>query len=182
MAEKNGNWTILDTEKKFQNGFFAVFEDQVIKPDGERGTYATIRFKHGASILPVDDQGNVYLTWQFRYALRKHDLEAASGALDDGEDPLEAAKREAKEELGIEAEDWTGLGYVEADTSITNSRAHLFLARKLRFHEPDQEATEDIEMVRMPLTEAFEKVMRGEITHDQTVILILKAYLLQDRE
>ena len=174
MGRKNGNWTINNTRKIYENDFFKVFEDEVVQPDGKDSTYATIRFPAGASVLPLDDEGFVYLTKQFRYALERENLEVVSGAIED-EEPLEAARREAKEELGIEAEDWKNFGVIESDTSITNSKAHLFLARKLKFGEPKREGTEQIETVKMKLTEALEKVMSGEITHGQTMVLILKA-------
>lgn len=173
MERRNGNWTIKSTEKIFENDFFKVFEDEVIQPDGKDSTYATIRFPAGASVLPLDDDGFIYLTKQFRYALERENLEVVSGAIED-EEPLEAARREAMEELGIEAEDWKDFGIIESDTSITNSRAHLFLARKLSFKKPERESTEQIETVKMKLTEAHEKVMNGEITHGQTAVLILK--------
>jgi ADP-ribose pyrophosphatase len=176
MTKKNGDWTIKDTKKIFGNDFFEVFEDNVIQPDGKDGKYATIRLKPGACVLPIDDEGNIYLTKQFRYALGREDLESVAGAIE-GESPLEAAKREAREELGIEAEDWTQLGKIESDTSITNSTAYLFLARKLTFQEPEREGTEQIEMVKMRLNDAVQKVLSGEITHGQTCVLILKATL-----
>jgi 8-oxo-dGTP pyrophosphatase MutT (NUDIX family) len=174
MERKNGNWTIKGTRQIFENDYFKVFEDEVIQPDGKPSTYATIRFLQGASVLPLDDEGFVYLTKQFRYALERDDVEAVSGAIEE-EEPLEAAQREAKEELGIEAREWTDLGKIENDTSITNSCAHLFLARGLSFGKPAREGTEQIETVKMKLSEAVEKVMRGEITHGQTLALILKA-------
>ena len=176
MTKKNGDWTIKHTKKVYENDFFKVFEDDVIKPDGKDGKYATIHLKPGACVLPIDDEGNVYLTRQLRYGLGREDLEAAAGAIE-GEDRLEAAKREAREELGIEAEDWTEVGKIESDTSITNSTAYLFLARKLTFREADTEGTEQIRMVKMKLDDALQKVMSGEITHGQTCILVLKAYL-----
>jgi 8-oxo-dGTP pyrophosphatase MutT (NUDIX family) len=175
MTKKNGDWTIKDTKKVYENDFFKVFEDDVIKPDGKDGKYATIHLKPGACVLPIDDEGNVYLTRQFRYALGREDLEVAAGAIE-GENRLEAAQREAREELGIEAEDWTELGKIESDTSITNSTAYLFLARKLTFREANPEGTEQIKMVKMKLEDALQKVMNGEITHGQTCILVLKAY------
>jgi ADP-ribose pyrophosphatase len=174
MERKNGNWTIKNTRKVFENEFFKVFEDEVIQPDGKDGTYATIRLLAGAAVLPVDDDGFVYLTKQFRYALERDDLEVVSGAIE-GEEPLKAAQREAKEELGIEAEEWTDLGKIESDTSITNSTAFLFLARRLKLGKPEREGTEQIETVRMKFDEALDKVLNGEITHGQTMILILKA-------
>ncbi|HEY0458661.1 MAG TPA: NUDIX hydrolase [Pyrinomonadaceae bacterium] len=174
MERKNGDWTIKGTRKIFENDFFKVLEDEVIQPDGKESTYATIRLLPGAAVLPVDDDGFVYLTKQFRYALERYDVEVVSGAIED-EEPLEAAKREIKEELGIDAEDWTDLGKIESDTSITNSCAHLFLARRLCFGEPAREGTEQIETLKMKFSEALEKVLRGEITHGQTLALILKA-------
>jgi ADP-ribose pyrophosphatase len=174
MERKNGNWTIKERRKIFENDFFKLFEDEVIQPDGKDGKYATICFVRGVSILPLDDDGFVYLTKQFRYAIERDDLEVVSGAVED-EKPLEAAKREAKEEVGIEAEEWTDLGKIESDTSITNSTAFLFLARRLAFGKPAREGTEQIETVKMKFDEALDKVLKGEITHGQTVALILKA-------
>lgn len=174
METKNGKWTIKDRKKKFANGYFTVFEDDVVRPDGQPDNYATIGFLPGVAVLPVDDDQNVYLTKQFRYALERKNIEAVCGAID-GETPLDAAKREAKEELGIEAEDWTSLGKIQTDTSITNSTSHLFLARNLTFRKPEREATEDIETVKMPLAEAIEKVKVGEITNGPTCVLILRA-------
>src|SRR5688572_26326138 len=172
MERKNGKWTIKNSEKVFENDFFEVIEDRVIQPDGKDGKYATIKFKSGASVLPLDDEGFIYLTKQFRYAIERFDLECASGSIS-GEKPLEAAKRETLEELGIKAEKWTQFGKLEANTSITKSNAFLFLAEELSFYEPQREKTEEIETVKMKLDEAVEKVLSGEITHDQTCILIL---------
>lgn len=180
MERKNGDWTIKATKKIYESKLFDVFEDDVIRPDGKDGKYSTIHFKSGACVLPIDDDENVYLTNQFRYALGRFDLEVIAGAMDD-EKPLEAAKREAREELGIEAEDWAELGKVESDTSITNSTAYLFTARKLTFKEPQSEGTEQIEMVKMKFDEVVEKVLSGEITHGQTCALVLKAAMLRSK-
>lgn len=178
MSRKNGNWTILETEKIFENDFFTVREDKVIQPDGKNGAYATIDYKAGVSVLPIDEADFVYLTRQFRYALGRDDLEAASGAIED-EKPPDAARRELLEELGIEAKNWTELGKVENDTSITNSTTHLFAARDLTFKKPHREGTEEIEIIKMPFDEAVKKVTSGEITHGQTCVLILKEFCRQ---
>lgn len=112
MSKKNGNWTINETENKFENEFFKVSEDKVIPPDGKEGLYATIVIIEGVAVLPIDDDGNAYITRQFRYALGRKNLEAIAGGINKGE-PLENAKREAKEELGIEANEWISLGKIE---------------------------------------------------------------------
>ena len=181
MTRKNGDWTIKKTKQIFKNDFLKVIEDEVIQPDGKKGTFATVEFTKGSAVLPVDDEENVYLTRQFRYALEREDLEVAAGTIEN-RTPLETARRETREELGIEAEEWTRFGKIEENTSITKSFINLYLARKLTFKEPEPEATEKIKVVKMALSDAVKKVMDGEITHDLTCILILKTHLfLKDK-
>lgn len=101
---------------------------------------------HGPwTILPVDADGVVYLTRQFRYALGRESLEVIGGGLDEGEeDPLLAARREAREDLGIFAEEWHYLGRTDTDTSVLRGTVHLYLALELSFTEPVQEGSEAI--------------------------------------
>ena len=179
MKRKNGSWTILDTTRKYKNEFIEVNEDAVIQPDGEEGKYATVEMKAGCCSLPIDDENNVYLVRQFRYALGAESLEAVCGAREN-EEPIDAAKREVKEELGIEAEDWQSLGEAETDTSIVHCPAHLFIARKLTFKEPEREGSETIETAKMSLDEAVEKVLNSEIKHALSCLVILKAKLLNE--
>ena len=89
--------------------------------------------------------------------------------------PLDAAKRELREELGIEAEEWIELGYVNPFTSVVHSPGFLFLARKLRFTTQQREGTEIIRVLKMPFDKAVRLVMENKITHGQSVALILKA-------
>lgn len=175
MAQKHGPWTIQETSCKYEDSFINVREDQVLRPDGQAGTYATVRMKPGVAILPIDSDGIVYLTQQFRYVLGKESIEVVSGALEKQELPLESAKRELQEELGIRADEWTDLGSFDLDTSIVNCPVHLFLAKNLTFSEPEQEATETIKIVKVPLTKAIQMVMESAITHAPSCVLILKA-------
>jgi 8-oxo-dGTP pyrophosphatase MutT (NUDIX family) len=178
MEKKNGPWTIRGAQRVFKNDFIEVFNDQVTQPDGEDGEYATVRMKPGVLVLAIDDEENVYLTRQFRYALGAESLEAIAGGIDEGS-PEENAKREAKEEMGIEADEWISLGAAETDTSIVRCPAHLFVARRLKFTEPEREGTEAMKPAKMKFDEAVEKVLSGEIKHALSCLLILKARLLK---
>jgi 8-oxo-dGTP pyrophosphatase MutT (NUDIX family) len=182
MMRKKGEWTIKETAQKFECEFFEVIQDQVIKPDGSDGSYETIKMKPGVNVLPIDENGNVYLTTQYRYALEDDCLEVIAGGIETGETPIQSAKKEAHEELGIEAEEWTEFGVLNVDTSIVNSQAHQFLARKLKFKEPEQEGSENIKAVKVTLQEAVEKVLRGEITHAPSAALILKAHVFLQKD
>lgn len=180
-ASQRGPWRIRSTRKIFENAFFAVFEDDVEKPTGEDGKYATVRFNEGVAVLPIDTEGNVYLTRQFRYAISREDLEVVAGSID-GEGALDAAKRETKEELGIEADQWLDVGTVHSLTSITQCTSRQFIARDLSFGEQENEGTEDIEQVKLKLTDAVEMVRCGEITDGDTCLLIMKAaFLIEEK-
>ena len=176
MEKKNGDWTIKKTEEKLRNDFFAVYQDEVVRPDGKNGEFTTVHFPPGVGVIALDGEGFVYLVKQFRYVVGRMSLEVIAGSVEDGEEPLASAKRETREELGIEAETWTDLGQVDLDTSIVKNVVSLFLAENLKIGKPESEGTEQIETVKMKLTEAVEMVMNGEITHSISCGLILKAY------
>lgn len=179
MRKAHGPWTILSSHARYTNEFLAVHEDQVIGPDGAPTHYGVVVMRPGIAILPVDTDDAVYLTRQFRYALGRESLEVIGGGLDeDEEDPLSAARREAREELGITADEWHYLGQTDTDTSILRGSVHLYLARALSVTEPEQEGSETIRPVRMPLAKAVELVMDGTITHAPSCVLLLKAALL----
>jgi len=180
MSRKHGPWTITETVEKHRDDFIEVHEDHVIRPDGEPGTYANVKLKAGVSVLPIEADGTVYLTRQFRYAKGAQSIEAVSGGID-AEDALVSARRELHEELGIEAKELISLGQMEMDTSIINSPVNLFLARELQFTEAEQEGTESIEMYKTTLERATEMVLNSEITHSPSCVLILKAALYLQR-
>lgn len=181
MEKKNGNWTIKETKKIFGNDFFTVYEDSVIQPDGTNGAYATIKLPPGVCILPIDDENFVYLTKQFRYSAGRETLEVVAGSVED-ESPLEAAKRELKEELGITADEVSELGKIELDNSIIKNEISFFTARGLKFGETERESTEQMETVKMEFREAIEKIFSGEITHSISCALLLKAWTKDNKE
>jgi len=170
-----GPWKIRATRAIHRDPWVTVTQDDVTRPDGRPGTYTVVRVQFGVSVLAVDADGHAHLTEEFRYAVGRLSLEVASGGRDAGEEPLAAAQRELQEELGIEATEWTHLGFVDPFTSMLLSPTHLFLARGLRFGEPRHEGTEQIRRVRLPLAEAVAAVLDGRITHAPSCVLILKA-------
>ncbi|HLC51639.1 MAG TPA: NUDIX hydrolase [Candidatus Nanoarchaeia archaeon] len=175
MEKKNGPWVIKSTISKYKNPWIEVNEDQVIRPDGKPGIFGIVKMVPGISVLPVDESGFVYLTEEFRYAIEKDSIEAVSGGIDGCEKPLDAAKRELKEELGIHASEWIDLGIVNPFTSVVSSPAHIFLAKGLKFSKPNPEGTEIIKMKKMKIVDAINSVLDNKITHGPTSVLILKA-------
>lgn len=176
MARKYGPWIIKETFSKYKNPWIEVKEDQVIRPDGKPGIFGIVKMKAGISVLPLDDAGFVYLTEEFHYAIGKESIEVVSGAIDGNETPINTAKRELLEELGITANDWIDLGLVNPFTTVINSPAYLFLAKKLKFTKANQEGTEIIKIRKVKMDEAVKMVLESKITHGPSCVLILKAH------
>ena len=178
MEKQHGPWTIRATREAYRDkaGLVSVNEDEVTRPDGSEGTYATVRLKEGVLVLAVDDDGQAYFAREFRYAVGRESVEAVGGGVEDGESPEEAARRELREEVGVEAEEFVELGTIQPVTSLVNSASTLFLARKLRFKGKDEDAGEVIKTVKMPLTDAVAQALSGELIHSTTCLLVLRAH------
>jgi 8-oxo-dGTP pyrophosphatase MutT (NUDIX family) len=175
MPRRHGPWTIEESSPVYRNPFIEVVEDRVIRPDGQPGVYGTVAMKPGVAVLAVDANDTVYLTREFRYAVGRDSTEVAGGGIDAGESPLDAARREAREELGVEASEWVDLGVIDPFTAVVRGQVHLFLARGLSFTRTEHEGTEAIEVLKLSFGEAVRLVMDGTITHGPSCVLLLKA-------
>jgi len=133
--------------------------------------------KPGVCVL-AQDNGIVYLTEEFHYGVGRTTIEAVSGGIEEGEDALFTAKRELREELGIQASKWQDHGVCDPFTSSVVSPTRLFLAQGLDIGEQAPEGTELIRRIPMSFAEAFQMDMDGRITHGPTCVLILKTGVL----
>lgn len=175
MPFSKGPWTVNNTDLRYKSEWVEVSEDQIIRPGFYEGTFTVVRMKRGVSVLAIDADDSVYLTREYRYAVEQDSVEVVSGAIDGDETEEEAGRRELKEELGIVANEWIAMGLVHPMTSQLNAPAHLFVARDLRFEDPQPDASEMIETMKMPMAEAMNLVMESKITHAPSCVLILKA-------
>lgn len=176
-VQQHGPWTILESRDVYQDSWVGLRLDQVIRPDGQPGTFTTVRVKPGVCVIAVDDKQNVYLTKEFHFAVGRITLEGVSGGVEVGESPLASAQRELREELGILAKSWTCLGVVDPFTSAVLSPTQLFLAQDLSFIDKSPEGTELIETICMSLSAAVEAVLNSQITHAASCVTILKIAL-----
>ena len=173
--KQHGPWQIVHEELIYADPWVRLRKDDVIRPDGLPGIHTVINLKPGVSVLALDEQRNVYLTEEFHYGVGRVTLEVVSGGCEATEEPLTTARRELREELGIEAAQWDDLGACDPFTANVVSPTRLFLARGLQFGPPALEGTERIRCVRMPLAEAVARVMDSRITHAPSCLVILKA-------
>src|SRR3989344_3258976 len=150
-SQQYGPWTIQQRKLQYKNPLIEVYEDQVIRPDGNKGIHVFMKLKHGVSVLPIDTEGNVYLTKEFHYGVGKVTIEAGAGGVDKGEEFLPAAQRELAEELGIIAKEWIDLGSSDPLTGYLSCPHKIYLARQLVFGKQNMEGSESIELLKVPL-------------------------------
>ncbi len=173
----HGPWKIVKSERMYGDPWIQVFRDEVQRPDGKPGTYATVHLKAGVCVIAMDHAGNLHLTKEFHYAVGRVTVEGVSGGIEDDESADLAATRELAEELGISANRWTRLGVVDPFTAAILSPVEIYLAEELSFNETNPEGTELIEHVKMSLEEGLQAVLDGVITHGPTCIGILRIAL-----
>jgi ADP-ribose pyrophosphatase len=105
------------------------------------------------AIVAIDGDGFVVLVRQTREAARKPLLELPAGTLEPGEQPLETAKRELDEEVGLRGGRWRELGAFYTTPGFCRERMHVFLAEDLETGEPSPDDDEEVEVVRWRVEE-----------------------------
>jgi len=165
----------LSSETIYEDPWTRVVRDEVRWDNGHQGTYSVVIKPPGVSVIAVTSAGSVILTREFRYALGAYSLEAVSGAIEPGEEPVDAAHRELVEEIGFKAETMTPLGLVHPFTAGVSSPSHLFLAEGLSPTATNPDPGEVIEPVEMSLRDAVAEVVAARIVHGPTCVALLLA-------
>jgi ADP-ribose pyrophosphatase len=121
--------------------------DLVVEQWGDRER-EIVEHPGSTAIVAVDAEGYVTLVRQLREPARKRLLELPAGTLEPGEQPLETAKRELAEEVGLRGGDWTELGAFYTTPGFCRERMHVFLAENVAGGEASPQADEEVETVR----------------------------------
>lgn len=172
----NNPWTTITSREVYSNKWIRVTEHDVLNPAGGKGIYGKVHFKNKAiGIIPVDKDDNTWLVGQYRYTLNEYSWEIPEGGGAMDTEPLDAAKRELKEETGLTANKWTLLMRIHTSNSVTDEEGFVFLAEDLIQGEDDREETEaDLVVKKLSLKEAVSMVMDGKITDSISVAGLLK--------
>jgi len=174
----------LSREEIYQGSVLNVVRDTVELPNGQTSHREICLHVGAVAIIPLLSDGRVIMERQFRYAHGRVFYEIPAGKLDTPEeDPLEAAKRELREETGALADTVTFLGEIDTTPALMNEKIYLYLAEGITFGERQLDADEFLDVELVPLADLIRMTMRGEIKDAKTQIAILKAHnILEDRK
>ena len=177
MENNDSPWKSLSEKKMYENPWIEVIEHQVINPGGGNGIYGKVHFKNIAvGVIPIDDKGYTWIVGQHRFTLNEFSWEIPEGGAPIGEDLIEAAQRELKEETGLEANSYELILKMHTSNSATDEVAFVFLAKGIKRGEANLEDTEaDLKVKRIHFEELHSMVLNGEVTDSMTVAGVLKA-------
>ena len=172
-AERDHDPLTETTVKKsvlFQSPFVQLVREDVVLPGKETSVRYMLPHRGASAMIPLDDEGMVILERQWRHPCKKAFWEIPAGKIDPDESPLEAAKRELKEECGILGETWTYLGVLRNAIGYSDESITVYLVEDLTFEAQALDPGEYLEVVRVPLEVALRMCDEGYITDCKTLI------------
>lgn len=152
--------------------------DDALLPDGTTAKREVVEHPGGVCVVPLTAENELVFVKQFRYPYAEVLPELPAGKLEYGEDPFLAGKRELKEETGATAKSYVSLGKLYPTPGYCGEIIHMYLAKGLTFGAQDLDSDEFLEVVRIPLEEAFQMVMSNQITDSKTQVGVMKTYYL----
>jgi ADP-ribose pyrophosphatase len=167
--EQDMNFEIENREMVYQGRAFAVYRLAARLPDGRVRWFDLVHHNPSITVIPLTADGKLLFVRQYRLGADKMLLELPAGVLEEGEDPLQGARRELREETGMDATEIRKVGEAYLTPGYCNELMHFYLARDLHPAPLQQDDDEFLDLESYSVAEAFAMARRGEITDSKTL-------------
>ena len=161
---EDGKWETISSEYLFRRPWLTVRHDKVRLPDGRiNPEFYVLEYPDWVNIIAITENGEFVMERQYRHGLDKTCYEIAAGVVENGETPLEAARRELEEETGYGGGDWKELMLISGNPSTTSNLTHCFLAEGVKKVSAQHlDSTEDLSVCLLSLDQ-----VRLLLVHDK---------------
>jgi ADP-ribose pyrophosphatase len=164
----------MSTQRIYTGRVVTLDVERVVLPNGVETTMEIVGHPGGAAVVALNARGEVCLLRQYRHVAGGWVWEVPAGKLD-GQSPDRVARQELEEEAGMQALRWQSLGRYLSSPGVFREVVHLYLARELTPCGARPEHDELFEITWVPLAEAVERAMRGEIEDGKSVVALVRA-------
>ena len=165
----------ISSKEIFRGKIVTLKVDQVAMPDGTLADRELVGHPGGVGVVALTENQEIILVRQYRKPIEKAILEIPAGKLDPGEDHRVCGIRELEEETGFLAKHFEYLGFIYPSPGFTDEVTHIYLATELYQGTVHPDPDEYLDVIKMPFSEAVERMMQNEIADAKTVAGILKA-------
>ena len=171
---ENLDETRLRSEQVFDGRLLKVFSDEIMLPDGNKAGREYIKHVGAVCVVALTDDKKVIVERQYRYPMQEITLEIPAGKLDSkDEDPLEAAKRELREETGAVAHKYTFLGRFYPTPAYSDEVIYMYLAEGIRFEEQSLDDDEFLTFDTVPIKDLADEIISGNVPDGKTQAAVL---------
>lgn len=176
MMEQRNKWAILESEYLIQRPWLTARRDKVQLPDGRIiPEYYVLEYPDWVNVIAITADGQFVMERQYRHAAGSTNFELPCGVMEKGEEPLEAAKRELKEETGYGGGKWQELMVLSANPTAMTNMTHCFLAVGVeKMSKPHLDPTEDLSVHLLSREEVCNLIQNNEIIQSLMVAPLLK--------
>ena len=172
----------IESEKIYAGKILDFYRDTVRLPNGHTAPRELVRHNGAVAIVPLLDDGRVIVEKQFRYPHDEVIVEIPAGKLDGpNEIPEEAARRELREETGIEAKELIPLGPFYPTAAYSTETIWMYLAKGLTFGEQKLDDDEFLNVETMPLQDLVKDILDGKVPDGKTQAAILRVWAMEQK-
>lgn len=164
ISEK-GKWKVLKSEYLFRRPWLTVRRDCVELPDGRQNPeFYVLEYPDCVNVIAITEDGKFVMERQYRHGLGKTCFEIPAGVIEEGEDPLDAAKRELMEETGYGEGKWRKIMTISGNSSTTDNLSHCYVAEGVRkISGQHLDSTEDLEIVLLDTAQVKDLMVNDQI-------------------